>query len=66
MEVKIKNENGEKKIELGDTAKVKEALKKADVNRETVIVEKDGEVVSSEEELEHGDRFRLINVVSGG
>ncbi len=64
MAVKIVHGNGSSEVDGIRT--VEEAVRAVDVNPETVIVEKDGELVSLDEILKDGDKLELINVVSGG
>ncbi|MFP4116439.1 MAG: MoaD/ThiS family protein [Candidatus Aenigmatarchaeota archaeon] len=66
MSVKVSWEDNEEELKLREDDRVRDIFDKIDVNPETVIVEKDEEVVSLEEKLEGDDKIRLINVVSGG
>lgn len=66
MSVKIKYEGDEKEVDAEEGTAVKDILKALGVNPETVITEKEGKLVSLEEEVANGEELRLINVVSGG
>lgn len=66
MKIKIKNEDGIETLEVDADATVSEALSKIDINEETVIVERDGKIISSVEKLKDKDTLELISVVSGG
>lgn len=66
MKVRLRQGREEEEVELEEGASVGEALKKARVNRETVVVRKGGKVVTEEEELSQGDTLELITVISGG
>lgn len=45
---------------------VKELLCEMQINSETVLVVRDGEVLTDDVELEDGERVELLSVVSGG
>ncbi|MFB6216695.1 MAG: MoaD/ThiS family protein, partial [Candidatus Aenigmatarchaeota archaeon] len=64
--MKVDVEHGDEKteVELDGKSTVEDALKGLDINSETVIVEKDGNMVSRKEELEAGDEIKLIDIVS--
>lgn len=66
MEVRVDEGGVQHSVNLEEGARVKDALKKAGINRETVLVEKDGRVVSTEEKLEDGDELKTTLVVSMG
>lgn len=66
MEVEVREKDVSHTVELEEDARVEDALEKADINRETVLVEKDGQVVSSQEELQDGDKLKTMLVVSMG
>lgn len=66
IEIKLETEEDLLDLELEEGAIVEDALTEADVNSETVIVEKEGEVVSVDEELGDGDWIKTVSVVSGG
>lgn len=60
MKIKI---NG-KKFKSGRT--ISEILKELKINRETVIVAKNGVITPESEKVKKGDEIEIINVVSGG
>ncbi|HOI18798.1 MAG TPA: MoaD/ThiS family protein [Candidatus Woesearchaeota archaeon] len=62
--MKLKYENKIKEIEF--FGKVKELLKKENINPETVVVVKNGEVISEDERVNNDEELELISVVSGG
>jgi thiamine biosynthesis protein ThiS len=45
---------------------INELLKEMDVNPETVIVKKNGEIVSETEKLKDGDAIETLKIISGG
>ncbi len=52
------------KIEKNTT--IAELLEELGINRETVVVSKNGEIVVEGEALEKGDEIEVIKIVSGG
>ncbi len=60
MKIKIDG----KKFKSGRT--ISEILKELKINRETVIVAKNGVITPESEKAEKGDEIEIINVVSGG
>jgi sulfur carrier protein ThiS len=48
------------------SGKITELLVELNVNKETIVVVKNGEVVSEEERCEGSDELKLLSVVSGG
>jgi len=66
MKVKVDHEDVESKVEVKEGTRVEKVLEKVNINPETVIVEMEGKIVSLEEELEGGEKLKLVNVVSGG
>ena len=59
-------ENRTHAVELDDDSKVKDVLSKLNINPVTVIVAKNGEVVTKEEKLEENDELKILSVLSGG
>ncbi len=55
-----------KEVEVREGAKIREALKIAGINPETVIVRKGKEIVTEEDRLQDGDEIEAIRVISGG
>jgi len=52
-------------VQLGGGC-VKDLLKQMNINPETVLVGKNGEIVLETENLKPGDRIEFIRVISGG
>lgn len=59
-------EDKEKTIELDDNSSVKDLLNKMKINPVTVIVSKDDNIVSEEEQIKDNDNIKIISVISGG
>lgn len=57
---------GSREMEMEDDSPVYLLLRKMGINRETVLVLKRGEVIHEEDSLSHGDKIKIISVVSGG
>ncbi|MDY6773681.1 MAG: MoaD/ThiS family protein, partial [Candidatus Nanohaloarchaea archaeon] len=51
-------------VEVEKGATVEEALEEADINPETVLVERDGQIVPKGEEVSGSD-LRVLRVISG-
>ncbi|GCC11580.1 sulfur carrier protein ThiS [archaeon] len=66
MKIKLLYDRGEKIIEVDKDAKVREILVRAGINTETVIVKKDGNIITEEEELKTGDVIEAVRIISGG
>lgn len=66
MKVKIKFRNKEKEVNVQEASKVKDVLKKADINRETVIIKRNNEIIPAEEEVKNRDNLEAIRIISGG
>lgn len=60
MKIRIDN----RKFKSG--RKISEILKELKINRETVIVAKNGVISPESERVERGDEIEIITVVSGG
>jgi sulfur carrier protein len=45
---------------------IRHALEKLDINPDTVLPTRDGELLTDDELIRDGDRIRLIAVISGG
>ncbi|MEE8401222.1 MAG: MoaD/ThiS family protein [Candidatus Hydrothermarchaeaceae archaeon] len=52
------------KIENDTT--VEKILEKLGINRETVVVSKNGEITIEEDTLKKGDEIEIIKIISGG
>lgn len=62
--MKLKFDNKIKELEF--FGKIKELLKRENINPETVVVLKNGEVISEDERVQNDEELELISVVSGG
>ena len=45
---------------------IREALKRLEINPDTVLPTRDGELLTDDEILKEGDRIKLVAVISGG
>ncbi len=67
MDITVCNERAQTTEQFEFTGKtVQELLEQLNVNPETVLVVKQGEVVTHDHELEHQDVVELLSVISGG
>ncbi len=64
MKVFIEREDKETEIEFKGS--IAEILKKLNVNSEEIIIVKNGEVVTEEEQATNEDKIEFLSVVSGG
>ena len=64
MPVKIKFRKEEFEVKHGMT--VRHALEKIEILPDTVLITRDGELLTDDEILQDGDEVRLIAVISGG
>lgn len=55
-----------KKLVLGSGATAHDALKKAGINSEMVLIKRNGEIIPDAEKLKDGDKLELLRVVTGG
>ncbi len=65
MEIIVRQKN-EKKINVQEGLSIGDLLKNRGINRETVLVVKNGEISLEEEILKEGDVVDIISVISGG
>ncbi len=65
MEIIVRQKN-EKKIKVQEGLSIGDLLKNRGINRETVLVAKNGEISLEEEILKEGDVVNIISVISGG
>lgn len=61
----LENEK-EKKIELEDGKTANQLLEKLDVEREEVLVARNGTIISGRHELKDGDGVKVMDVIAGG
>ena len=66
LNVFIERENKKQEIELDDNSTLKDLLTKLNINPVTVVISKNGEIVSELAELKNKDKVELLSVVSGG
>ena len=64
--VKVFIEREKRDVEEKFSGRISELLAKLHVNAETVVVVKNGEVVSEEERCGGDDELKLLSVISGG
>ncbi len=65
MEIIVRQKK-EKKIKVEDGLSIGDLLKNLEINRETVLVAKNGEISLEEEILKEGDVVDIMSVISGG
>jgi len=59
-------EEVEREIEVDRDVSVQQFLKDEGIPVEEVLVSKNGTIISSQHELEDGDRIRVFDVIAGG
>lgn len=64
--VKVFIEREKRSLEEEFSGRISALLEKVGVNAETVVVVKNGEVVSEDERCAGDDEIRLLSVISGG
>lgn len=64
MQVFIERENRREELDFSGTAE--QLLSRFAINPQTVLVIRNGALVTEDEELEAGDEITLLTVVSGG
>lgn len=52
--------------ELDQDKKAEKVLKEIGINPETVLIKRDGEIVTRKDKVSNQDKLELIRVVSGG
>lgn len=62
--VKLIHRNQEWEVKAGMT--VRHAILKVGLNPEAVLAVRDGQLITEDIEIQHGDTIKLIAVVSGG
>ncbi len=62
----IEREDKEKSIAIDKGTTVKEVLHHLKINPVTVIVARNNEIVTGDEQLKDGDFLNIISVISGG
>jgi len=64
MKVFIERERATKELQF--SGRVGELLEELGINPETVVVVRNGEVVTEDEKISDNDEMKIISVVSGG
>lgn len=64
MEIFIEKDNKVVKSECGGSAK--ELLEDIGVNPETVLIVKDGQLITEEDSVDGAEKIELLSVISGG
>ena len=66
MNITIKFGKKTEGLDIAKGTKIFDILKKLNINREVVVIAKNGEITPENEELRDGDKIHIITVVSGG
>ena len=66
LKVFIERENKSTEVELAEKANLKDLLDKLEINPVTVVISKNGEIVSELATVNEKDKIELLSVVSGG
>ena len=66
MEVVVKFLGERKRLKLPENSNVRQALRAAGINPETVIVKKRKAIVTEDSRLKNGDLIEPLKVISGG
>ena len=61
----LENEK-EKKLEVEEGLMVDELLDREGIERQEVLVSRNGTIISGKHELEDGDKVRVFDVIAGG
>ena len=64
MDVFVEKENYHKKFRFSGNAE--ELLTKLDINPETVLIVKNGELITEKDNIRDKDSVKLLSVISGG
>jgi sulfur carrier protein len=64
--VKVKLRNPDRQVELAGGRVIREVLDELGVNPDTVLVIKDGELVTRHDHVGEGDELEVRPVISGG
>lgn len=65
MKVVVKTDK-KSSIEVKEGSSINDLLRKLRINRETIIVMRNGEICVEEEELKDGDTVEILRAISGG
>jgi sulfur carrier protein len=66
MQITVKIGKKTSKIDIKEKTTINDLLEILEINRETVLVRKKGEICIEEEFLDEGDFIEIIKAVSGG
>ena len=64
--MKVIIEKDQKSKEIPFNGKVKDLLIKLNINPETVIIAKNNELVTLEDNISNNDEIKILSVISGG
>ena len=64
--MQIKNEKNNSTEKISFSGSVKELLEKLNINPETVLVVRNNEVITEDENLDDDDSLEILSVISGG
>ena len=56
----------EKQVELNEEASISDLLDRESIERQEVLVSKNGTIISGQHGLEDGDKVRVFDVIAGG
>jgi sulfur carrier protein len=66
MRVRVRDEGGEREVEMEEGATVQDLLEKLGYDRESVLVRRGRRLVVEEERLSDGEELEVLRVVTGG
>ena len=66
INISYDREKKEKTLELANNSSVRDLLEKMKINPVTIIVSRDGNIITENENLKDKDKIRIISVISGG
>lgn len=66
MRIKLVLEGKRRTMKARGGTAVTHLLKELGINRETVLVRKNGEICVEDEEIKEGDEIEIIKAISGG
>jgi sulfur carrier protein len=66
MRVRVRDEGGEREVEMEEGATVQDLLNRLGYDRESVLVRRGRRLVVEEERLSDGEEMEVLRVVTGG
>jgi sulfur carrier protein len=66
MKISVKQGKKTEIVNLGQNATINDLLEQLGINRETVLVRRNGKITIEEEILREGDSVEIIQAISGG